>query len=361
MKAWRMHAFGDVRFEEVPMPELKPGWVLAKVRVVQPSVTEIGMMEDPQFYIWGGQQAFAEGGVVQPGHEFCGDVVEIKGDLKTLRVGDKVSTVGALPCGECEACLAGRVHECKDVGFIGRNIPGAFAEYIAVPERACIKMPDGISYSEGAAVQPLSSAFTSVESAQLRMGDTVVVMGQGVMGLGCMQISRVSGAGLIIGVDVRQEALDMSKRLGADAVVDASKDDPVEAIRDLTHGFGADVVFDAASGRPEEGLSGSATFHQAVDIVAMPGKIVQTAGHPPGRLEIDPQMFRHKHMRYIYPPFGSALAMRRAAFLVAAKRIQIAPTITHTLHGLEKMSEAWEITANKAKYKAINPAQVVVS
>lgn len=56
MKAWRMHAFGDVRFEEVPMPELKPGWVLAKVRVVQPSVTEIGMMEDPQFYIWGGNR-----------------------------------------------------------------------------------------------------------------------------------------------------------------------------------------------------------------------------------------------------------------------------------------------------------------
>ena len=151
----------------------------------------------------------------------------------------------------------------------------------------------------------------------------------------------------------------MSRALGADIVIDASKEDPVKAIDDRLRGAGVDVVFDAASGRPEEGLSGAATFYQAADIVSGSGKIVQT-GQPSEPLDLDPQLFRRKCIRYIFPAFGSATAMSRVALLLATKRIQVTPTITHTLSGLEKMDEAWEITANKATYKAINPAQVVV-
>ncbi|MFC1993709.1 zinc-binding dehydrogenase [Chloroflexota bacterium] len=214
--------------------------------------------------------------------------------------------------------------------------------------------------SDAAAVQPLAVSAANVETAELHMGDTVVVLGQGVIGLGCMQISRVSGAGLIIGVDVREQALDLSKRLGADVVIDANKDDPVAVIRDLTDGLGADVVFEAAGGRPEEGLSGTKTFYQAIDITRRGGKVVPPALLT-GRVEIDPPVLRRKCIRLIYPESSTARSMRHVALLAAAKRIQIAPTITHTLHGIDKILDACEITSNKAKYKAINAAQVVVS
>jgi len=360
MKAWRVHGVGDMRLDEVPMPELRPGWVLIKVRVVQPSVTEIGMLQEDQFTSRWYKDIMGEGEFGQLGHEFCGDVVEVKGDVRTLRVGNRVGTPGIVSCGECEFCLAGREFDCTKMDMLGVNVLGAFAEYVAGHERLFVKMPEGISYNEAAAVQPLAVSAANVETAELHMGDTVVVLGQGVIGLGCMQIARVSGAGLIISVDVREQALDLSKRLGADVVIDARKDDPVAVICDLTDGLGADVVFEAAGGRPEEGLSGTTTFFQALDIAKRGGKVVPPALLT-GRVEIDPPVLRRKCIRLIYPESSTAKSMKHVALLAAAKRIQIAPTITHTLHGLDKMLEAFDITAHKAKHRAINAAQVVVS
>jgi threonine dehydrogenase-like Zn-dependent dehydrogenase len=112
---------------------------------------------------------------------------------------------------------------------------------------------DRISDNEAACLQSLSDSVAPVETAEIRIGDSVAIFGQGSMGMECMQVARLSGAGTIITVDVRDEACAMSKQLGADSGINAMRDDPVAAIRDLTDGNGANVVFECAGGSPEAG------------------------------------------------------------------------------------------------------------
>lgn len=119
---------------------------------------------------------------------------------------------------------------------------------------------DRISDNEAARLQSLSDSVTAVETAEIRIGDSVAIFGQGSMGLECMQVARVSGAGRIITVDVRDEACAMSKQLGADYGINAMRDHPVAAIRDLTDGNGANVVFECAGGSPKQGLAGVRTL-----------------------------------------------------------------------------------------------------
>src|SRR5205823_12978749 len=119
-----------------------------------------------------------------------------------------------------------------------------FAEVARLPEIALVKVDDRISDSEAACLQSLSDSVAAVETAEIRMGDTIAILGQGSMGLECLQIARLSGAGLVITVDVRDEACEVSRELGADHALNAKVCDVVMAIRDLSGGNGADVVFE---------------------------------------------------------------------------------------------------------------------
>jgi threonine dehydrogenase-like Zn-dependent dehydrogenase len=150
---------------------------------------------------------------------------------------------------------------------IGFDLPGCFSELALLPAIALVKVDDRISDSEAACLQSLSDSVAAVETAQLNIGDTVAILGQGSMGLECMQIARVSGAGRIITVDVRDEACDLSAKLGADHALNATQCDVVAAIRDLTDGVGCDVVFECAGGSTKQGLAGNRTLLQAIDAV----------------------------------------------------------------------------------------------
>src|SRR5258706_59769 len=137
-----------------------------------------------------------------------------------------------------------------------------------VPEPAC---GPGHLIVEPLCVQP---SVAAVETAGLRMASTVAILGQGSMGLECLQVARISGAGLVITVDVREESCQVSRDLGADHALNGRTIDVVSAIRDLTGGVGADVVFECAGGSPKQGLAGHQSLLQAVDAVRSGGTIV---------------------------------------------------------------------------------------
>ncbi|MFH1141911.1 MAG: alcohol dehydrogenase catalytic domain-containing protein, partial [Chloroflexota bacterium] len=178
MKAWRLYDLGDYRFEEVPLPEIKPGWALVKVKVVQIAALEVDHMKGishghaitPTI-----RKMLSEGKTVRLGHEFCGEVVEIGQGVTTLKVGDRVSYAGLFPCGTCVGCRSGK--ECLSRLALGGAIPGAFAEYTCVPEQGLEKIPDGPTDNEVAAIQPLRDCAHQVRSADIKMGDTIVVLG----------------------------------------------------------------------------------------------------------------------------------------------------------------------------------------
>lgn len=350
-----------MRLDEVPTPALRPGHVLAQVLTVQPSVTEAQLAFGIRTLAYEKikRRLETEAPVQLFGHEYCVRVVETGPGVTRFKPGDRVAARAKLPCQQCPLCLDGRAVMCRKGPIIGFQLPGCFAEYAVLPEIALTLVDDRISNSEAACLQSLSDSVASVETAGIQLGDSVVLYGQGSMGLECMQIARVSGAGRIITVDVRDEACRVSKELGADHVINASTTDPVEAIKDLTGGNGADVVFECAGGSPKQGLAGTRTLTQAIDSVRSGGKLIGVSwfGSP---LEVDIDILRERSLRYLFPDISTLGHLEHTVGLVASGRVRLKPTITHVLEGLDKVPQAFEITANKGKYKAINPAQVVV-
>lgn len=361
MKAWRFHGFNDMRLDEIAAPTCRPGHVLAEPLCVQPSVTEaqLAFGIPTLAYQQIKRRLETEAPVQLFGHEFCARIVETGEGVSGFHPGDRVAARAKLPCGDCPLCRSELSHLCRKGPIIGFQLPGCFAELALLPEIALVKVDDRISDNEAACLQSLSDSLAAVETAEMRMGDTVAIFGQGSMGLECMQVARATGAGQVITVDVRDESCEISKQLGADVCINASNCDPVSAIRDLTGGEGADVVFECAGGSAKQGLAGHQTLSQALEAVRSGGKVIGVAfyGHS---LELDVDRLRERSLRYLFPDISTLAHLKHTVRLMASGRVRMKSTITHVLHGLESVPQAFEITANKGKHKAINPAQVMM-
>ena len=361
MRAWRFYGFGDFRLDEVPVPALKPRHVLVEPLCVQPSVTEaqLAFGIPTLAYDRVKRRLESEAPVQLFGHEFCARIVEVGEGVHRFKVGDRIAARAKLPCEKCPLCLSERSWLCRKGPVIGFDLPGCFSEIAILPEISLVKVDDCISDSEAACLQSLSDSVAAVETAQLNMGDSVVIFGQGSMGLECLQIARISGAGRIITVDVRDESCRMSKELGADHSLNARTCDVVAAIQDLTEGNGADVVFECAGGSPKQGMAGTETVRQAIDAVRSGGKLIGVSwfGAP---FEMNIDLLRERSLRYLFPDISTQAHLEHTVRLVASGRVQLRSTITHQLYGLESVPQAFEITANKGKFKAINPAQVLL-
>lgn len=364
MKAWVHYGFNDMRLEDIPDPNIQPKHVIVRVKVVQPSITEVllsrGLPTFPKA-VDAVKLRFSQKTPVQLfGHEFCGEVVEVGEDVIGVKIGDRVTAKASIPCHQCFQCRSGREHFCSDFKLLGFDIPGVLAEYALIPEEILFTLPDAISDIEGATMQPLAECVTAVATVGLNHGDTVAVLGQGAMGLSSTQAAKTSGAGRIIVTDIRDEALEMARHLGVDEAISAEETDPVKRVLELTDGAGADLVIDAASGTPEVGLAGFDTFYQAVEMVSTGGKILQMAHleKPIENLATGP--FRSRSIKWIFPDLTSNKMMRHTINLVASGRIRQRPLITHVVDHIENLPEVFEITINKAKYKTLNPAQLKI-
>jgi threonine dehydrogenase-like Zn-dependent dehydrogenase len=361
MKAWRFHGFGDMRLDDVAEPVCGPGQVLVQPLCVQPSVTEAQLAQGIPTLAFERikRRLETEAPLQLFGHEFCARILETGPGVRRFRAGDRVAARAKLPCGDCTLCQSERSDLCRRGPVIGFDLPGCFAQRACLPEIALVKVDDRISDSEAACLQSLSDSVAAVETAQLRLGDTVVILGQGSMGLECLQVARQSGAGRVITVDVREEACAISRELGADHALDGRATNVVAMIRELTEGQGADVVFECAGGSPKQGLAGHQTLLQAVDAVRSGGKIVGVSWFG-GPVELNIDLLRERSLRYLFPDISTPAHLEHTVRLVASGRIRVKPTITHVLSGLASVPQAFAITANKGAYKAINPAQVLM-
>jgi threonine dehydrogenase-like Zn-dependent dehydrogenase len=359
MKAWRFHGFNDLRLDDVPEPVCGAGQVLVEPLCVQPSVTEAQLAKGIPTLAFDRikRRLETEAPVQLFGHEFCARILEIGPGVQSYSRGDRVAARAKLPCGNCPLCHAERSDLCRKGPVIGFDLPGCFSERAILPQIALVKVDDRVSDSEAACLQSLSDSVAAVETAGLRIGDAVVIFGQGSMGLECLQIARLSGAGLIITVDVREEACRVSRELGADHALNASTTNIVPAIHDLTGGNGGDVVFECAGGSPKQGLAGHGTLLQAIDAVRSGGKVIGVSWFG-GPISLNIDILRERSLRYLFPDISTQAHLEHTVRLVATGRVHLKPTITHVLSGIESVPEAFEITANKGKYKAINPAQV---
>ena len=361
MRAWRFYGFDDMRLDEVPTPELKPRHVLVEPLCVQPSVTEAQLAKGIPTLAYDRvrERLDAEAPIQLFGHEFCARIVEVGPAVHRFAVGDRVAARAKLPCGDCLQCLAERSHQCRRGPVIGFDLPGCFSDYALLPENALVRVDERTTDSEAACLQSLSDSVAAVQTADIEIGDSVAIIGQGSMGLECLQIARISGAGLLITADVREESCRISQQLGADHALNGKSCDVASAIAEMTSGVGVDVVFECAGGSPKQGLAGSRSLDLAMQIVRSGGKIVGVSWFG-GPLQLDVDFLRERSLRYLFPDISTQGHLEYTERLVSSGRVQLKPMIRHQFHGIESAPKAFDVTANKQKHQAINPAQVIM-
>lgn len=181
------------------------------------------------------------------GHECAGTVVELGEGVENLKVGDKVALEPGITCGQCEFCKTGRYNLCPDVQFLATPpVQGCYENYIAFPENMCFKLPENISTKEGALVEPLSVGMHAANQGDVKLGDSVVILGAGCIGLVTLLACKAHGATDITVVDVIPKRLDYAVKLGATRVINGKEVNAVEEMDKLTDGAGVDKVFETA-------------------------------------------------------------------------------------------------------------------
>ncbi len=179
------------------------------------------------------------------GHEFSGIVAQTGAAVSSHNVGDRVIVQPLATCGTCDMCRLGRPNVCYNRTLIGMHTHGAYAECVRVPQDQLYRLPDTVSWEQGAMVEPLSVAMHAVNLTPLSLMDTVVIVGAGTIGLLALLAVRLKGAGQIIVTDLSPHRLALAKQLGADIVVNIAERDPIAVVNDATGGAGAHAVIEA--------------------------------------------------------------------------------------------------------------------
>ena len=240
---------GPSRMEirDVPVPVPGPNEILARVRAVSICGTDVHLIRGDYPGFWPPAFPFI------PGHEWAGEIVELGPgvELHGWKVGDRVAGTSHDACGVCQKCVEGRYNLCENYGKpglhkqYGHNVQGADATYVVQGVKTIFPLPDGLSFDEGAVIDPASIALHVANRGQVAPGDTVAITGAGAIGLLGGDAARVRGAARVILVERNAGRLRKAVAMGFEAV-DANVGDPVATVRAMTGGLGVDVVLECA-------------------------------------------------------------------------------------------------------------------
>jgi L-iditol 2-dehydrogenase len=183
------------------------------------------------------------------GHEAAGTVAEIGANVERLRVGDRVTFDSTISCGRCQDCRRGQANLCPRRRVLGVSCgeyrqPGAFAEFVAVPQHIVYSLPPQLPFDHAALVEPVAVALHAVSRLQLAPGERAVVVGSGMIGLLVIQALRLAGCGQVIAVDLDDSRLELASELGATATINAKHGDAVRGVLEMTDGRGAEVAIE---------------------------------------------------------------------------------------------------------------------
>jgi L-iditol 2-dehydrogenase len=277
MKAAVYRGVNDVRLEEVPVPEIGPGETLVRVHTCGICGTDL--------------KKIASGSHAAPrifGHETSGVVAKIGEGVRRFSVGDRVVMFHHIPCGECYYCQHKTFAQCatyKKVGCTAGFEPsgGGFAEYVRVMdwivEKGTVRIPDGVSFEQACFVEPVNTCIKGVETLRLQAGETVLVIGQGPIGVILATLAKRAGARVITS-DLYPARLTMANSFGLNLTIDASKADAGQAVRGMTEGRGADAVILA--------VGGNGLIRPAMDATRPGGRVLLFAQTVRGEATIDP-------------------------------------------------------------------------
>jgi L-iditol 2-dehydrogenase len=328
MKVAKLYSFHDIRIEDVPIPCIGPRDALLKTKAC--GICSGDVMP---WYI-------EKKAPLVLGHEPAGEIVEVGKDVTSFKAGDRVFTHHHAPCFTCRNCRRGDYVQCET--WKNTKIePGGISEYILIPEinleNDTLDLPDNLSFEDGTFIEPSACVVKALKRAKIRHGDTVLVIGLGVMGQLHVLLARKYGAEKIIGADMVPFRLNKAKKFGADEVIDVSKDDLINTLKDLTDGTMADVVI--------VGPNSSETMKQGLSAAGAGGKVVLFTPAKPGeQLTINPNDLYFKDINIITSYSCGPTDTADALDIIAEGTIRAEELITHRFP-IEETAEAFRLTA----------------
>lgn len=342
MKALVLHGQKDLRYEEISRPEIASDEVLVKVKATGICGSDI-------------PRVLGTGAHYYPivlGHEFAGEVVEVGQEVSRVKVGDRVAGAPLKPCHICDDCIKGNYAQCKNYSFIGSREFGSFADYVKLPEVNAVKLPDTVSYVQGAFLEPITVALHGLFVMDFRGATEVAIVGMGTIGLLALQCAKILGAKTITVFDIDEERLQVAKKLGANYCLSTKDNTFRDQIKEKTNGDGYDMVIETAGVQFTEILS--------LEIAANKGNVMYI-GTPSKPIQLQPKEFefinrkeltvRGSWMSYSAPYPGKEWLL--AADYLGSGDIRIQDLIDRTI----PMSDGWsgfeDIEKGKVKGKIV--------
>ena len=318
MKAIRVYGPGDLRYEDVDMPEVGPDDVLIKIKATGLCGTDLEVYDCSMVYIASGMSTLP----LIPGHEWSGDVVELGSNVTEFSLGDRVTGECSVGCLTCPYCVRGWYNQCPnrtETGLLNRD--GGFAEYIAFPKYFLHKC-NNMAYEESAFIEPTGVALYPTKLTRVCPDDYVAVMGPGPIGLFAVQTAKAYGARKVILIGTRKARLDIGRQLGADVTINIREENLVEKVKDATDGHMIDVVIEAV-GKP-------AVWQDIAAILAPRARVAMTGlfGGPKCEVDFDPLVVNNIT---IFGTLGGPSVWDEAIDLHERGLITAKPLITHRL------------------------------
>jgi threonine dehydrogenase-like Zn-dependent dehydrogenase len=330
---------GQIRFDELPIPEPDPRQALVKVRACALCTWE------QRSYT--GEEPFYP---LSSGHEVSGELVKLGSKVFVdAKIGDRVVAALLTRCGYCESCRRGMDNLCDNnrKPFRESDVdgPAGLAEYVLLEDYQIFQASPDAAFEELCLAEPLACVIRSVRKAQIEHAARVVVMGAGTMGMLHLLLAKQAGARVFVS-EPNAERAALALKLGADAIIDPVNDSFVERIKELTNGYGADVVFCA--------VSVAAAVEEALETVAKGGRVhVYASIHPRGtRICIDPNLFHGKEITLTGTMSQNREDMYQAVEMISHCLIDLVPLISQT-YPLAQLEEALQAAMQPDTYRVV--------
>jgi len=310
-----LHAIDDIRLDTRPTPKPGPHDALIAVK----SVGICG--SDVHYWKHGRIGPFILNAPMVLGHESSGQVVAVGEKVTHLKAGDRVTMEPGIPCRSCNSCKIGRYNLCPDIIFMATPpYDGSLSNYYLHPADFCYKLPDHVSYDEGAMCEPLSVGVHAVTRAKVSVGQTVLITGAGPIGLMCLMAARAAGAGTTIITDIKQERLEVAKQLGATHAIDTTKlTDVVTHIHSLVGPQTIDTAIECSGA--------TVAIHAAIKATRNGGVVCLVGmGTPEITLPLVDAAVREVD---IIGVFRYANTYPKTLALIASGKVDVKPLITH--------------------------------
>ncbi len=329
MKVAKLYDFGDIRIEEMEIPEIGDGEMLVKVKACG-----ICSSDTMKWYV-------KKKAPLVIGHELAGVVIEVGKEVSKFKPGDRVFVHHHAPCMECRYCKRGNFVMCE-TWKKSKIIPGGIAEYVKVPNvnvrNDTLKLPDNVSFEDGALVEPVACSVKAFKKAGIKPGDFVVVLGLGFMGQVNVKLAKFYGAEIVIGVDKIEYRLEKAVKNGADLVINFTRENVFEKVAQITKRYMADIVI-VGPGTIE-------AINMGLELTARGGKLVLFTPTPDeAKLEIKPYDIYFNEISIIPSYSAGPDNTQEALRLISEKVIEAKDFVTHKFK-IDDTLDAFMLTAN---------------